>query len=210
MDNQEAWFITERWQEYEGEIRVSHIRLLGIFVFYMIELLNFYGLHLGFLELPSVVNTDFHAIVSILALGWSLVSFGVIFCIRKHFFPRKLMYISTTLDFCFLLELLILADGPKSPLLPIFFLLLALAAIRFNLRLMRFSSGVAILAYTLLTLFTKINHPENSVPIYHQIIFIASLLLMGIFSGQSIRSLKKIAVDFKDQTALPFAEGSKP
>jgi hypothetical protein len=34
------WFISGRWQEYEGESRANLLRVAGIALFYLIELLN--------------------------------------------------------------------------------------------------------------------------------------------------------------------------
>ncbi len=38
------WYIVGRWQEFEGEERANLLRVVGIAAFYIIELINYYGL----------------------------------------------------------------------------------------------------------------------------------------------------------------------
>jgi hypothetical protein len=54
------WFIVGRWEEYEGEGRANLLRAVGLAAFYTVELLNYHGLSLGFLQMPKVVDRPFH------------------------------------------------------------------------------------------------------------------------------------------------------
>ena len=49
-----AWYIVGRWQEYEGEARANLLRLAAVAAFYAIELINYYGVDLGFIRFPKV------------------------------------------------------------------------------------------------------------------------------------------------------------
>jgi hypothetical protein len=42
------WYIVGRWQEYQGEARANLLRLAAVAAFYVIELINYYGVDLGF------------------------------------------------------------------------------------------------------------------------------------------------------------------
>ncbi|MGD0900943.1 MAG: hypothetical protein ABR915_24180, partial [Thermoguttaceae bacterium] len=75
------WFIVGRWQEYEGEARANLLRIAGIGAFYLVELVNYYGLRLGPLEMPAVVSRQFHQAVTAMAVAWALVGLGVLFCL---------------------------------------------------------------------------------------------------------------------------------
>ena len=67
-------FILGRWQEYEGEARANLLRIIGIGAFYIVELLNYYGLQLGFIEIPQLADRQFHEAVTALAVVWTMIS----------------------------------------------------------------------------------------------------------------------------------------
>src|SRR5438132_6089355 len=81
------WFIVGRWEEFEGEGRANLLRLIGITAFYAVELVNYHGLNLGFLQMPTIVERPFHLAVTMLAVAWSMLCLGVLFCRRQAFFP---------------------------------------------------------------------------------------------------------------------------
>src|SRR5712692_5337473 len=82
------WYIVGRWQEYEGEGRANLLRLSAIAAFYGIELANYYGLHLGFLNVPKGedMTREFHAAVTSLAVAWTMAGLGVFLCLRRQVF----------------------------------------------------------------------------------------------------------------------------
>src|SRR5687768_3718379 len=94
------WFIVGRWQEYDGEARANLLRIVGIATFYILELINYRGLHLGFLELPKVQGVDeaFHRAVTALAAGWAALALAIHLCLRRRVFPSGLKYFSTAGD----------------------------------------------------------------------------------------------------------------
>ena len=82
-----SWYIVGRWLEYEGESRANVLRLIAIAAFYVVELINYHGLILGFIEMPQVVDRKFHLTVTSLAVAWTLVGLIVLYCQSHHFFP---------------------------------------------------------------------------------------------------------------------------
>ena len=80
------WYIVGRWQEYEGEARANLLRIIGIAAFYIVELVNYYGLDLGFLELPKVedVTKPFHQGITALCVAWTMVALGILLCLRQR------------------------------------------------------------------------------------------------------------------------------
>src|SRR5690348_9495379 len=109
------WYIVGRWQEYEGEAKANLLRILGIGAFYAVELVNYHGLQLGWLELPKVEGVDqrFHQAITAVAAAWVMTSLGVLFALRQWMFPRALKYASTGADIVYLTGILMLADGPR-------------------------------------------------------------------------------------------------
>src|SRR5204862_2200923 len=84
-----SWHIVGRWQEYEGEARANLLRVIGIAAFYAIELVNYHGLSLGFLELPrqADVTPQFHRAVTALCVAWVALALGVHLCLTRQVFP---------------------------------------------------------------------------------------------------------------------------
>ena len=198
MDRQ--WFIVGRWQEYEGEARANVLRILAIGAFYIVELVNYYGLQFGFLEMPKVVDQPFHQAVTVLAVGWTVVSLGVLLCLAQRFFPAGLKYVSTGCDIVFLTAILTVADGPRSPLVVGYFLVIILATLRFNLPLIWAATVGSMLGYLFLLGYAKwFVVADIRVPRYHQVIVLLALALSGIVLGQVIRRVRRLASEYADR-----------
>jgi hypothetical protein len=193
------WFIVGRWEEFEGEGRANLLRLIALVAFYAVELANYYGLNLGFLQIPQVVERRFHLAVTFLTLAWAMLCLGVLLCRKQRIFPYWLKYISTGCDVVLLTSILTLADGPKSPLIVAYFLVIAAASLRFSLPLIWFATGGAIGGYLFLLGFARWGwlpgweKPDMIVPRYFQIIFVLALMLTGVVLGQVIRRVRGLA-----------------
>lgn len=201
-----AWYIVARWQEFEGEATANLLRILGIAAFYAVELLNYRGLRLGVLELPRLESVDqrFHYAVTALAVAWSLTSLGVLVCLRRRVFPGAMKFVSTACDLMFLTAMLVLADGPRSPLVVGYFLIIAAATLRFSLPLMRFATAGAAGGYLFVLGYAKwFADPARHLRVerYQQLIFLLALGLSGIILGQVIRRLRPAAEQFADRAA---------
>jgi hypothetical protein len=196
---EQDWYIVGRWQEFEGEGRANLLRLVGIAAFYAVELINYHGLHLSFLQMPPVVDRSFHLAVTFLTVAWAMLCLSVLLCRQQRIFPSWLKYISTGCDLLLLTAILTLADGPRSPLVIVYFLIIALAALRFSLPLIWFATAGAVGGYLFLLGFARWGHipgwvrPDTTVPRYHQIIFLLSLVLTGVVIGQAIRRVRSLA-----------------
>jgi len=193
------WFIVGRWEEFEGEGRANLLRIIGITVFYAVELVNYHGLNLGFLQMPSVVDRLFHLAVTMLTVAWAMLCLGVLVCRRQGIFPFWLKFISTGCDLLLLTTILTLADGPRSPLVVVYFLVIVLACLRFSLRLIWFATAGAVAGYLFLLGFARWGSipgwekSDMTVPRYSQIIFVLALVLTGVLLGQVIRRVRGLA-----------------
>lgn len=197
-----SWHIVGRWQEYEGEERANLLRVLGIGAFYAVELINRHGLNLGVLELPAVEGVDaaFHRAVTALVVAWTMLALGVHLCLRQRFFPAALKYVSTGLDIAFLSMILIIADGPRSPLVIGYFLLIALSALRFSLPLVRSAAIGSMAAYLVVCGYAKwFATRDLRVPRYQQIIMLLALGLTGIVLGQILRRVRNLATEYAER-----------
>lgn len=204
------WFIVGRWQEYEGEATANLLRTIGIGAFYTIELLNHHGLRLGWLELPKVEGVDerFHQAVTALAVAWVMTSLGVFFSLRRQMFPAVLKYLSTAADIVYLTAILMLADGPRSAMVVGYFLVVALAGLRFSLSLVWFATGGSICGYLFLLGYGRwFAAPERNLSIerYQELIFLLALALSGIVLGQIVRRVRRIAEAYARRPAAKEA-----
>jgi hypothetical protein len=201
------WYIVGRWQEYQGEARANLLRLAAIIAFYAIELINYYGVDLGFIQLPKVSERAFHQTVTAVAAGWLMLGVGVHLCLLLRILPEALKYISTGLDVVFLTLLLMVADGPKSPLVVGYFLIPALSTLRFQLRLVWFATIAAMLGYVWLLGWAIWIERVRSlrVPRYHELVFLTALALTGIIQGQVIRRVKALAAEYAQRLATAGA-----
>jgi hypothetical protein len=197
------WYIVGRWQEYGGEARANLLRLAAVAAFYAIELINYYGVDLGFIQLPKVSDAAFHRTVTAIAAAWGLLGVGVHVWLRMHLMPEALKYVATGLDAVLLTLLLMVADGPRSPLVAGFFLIPAAATLRFRLRLVWFATVAAMLGYVwLLGWAIWIQSVRDvRVPRYHELIFLTALAMSGIIQGQVIRRVKSMAVEYARRQA---------
>ncbi len=192
------WFVSVRRQEYEGEARANLVRVLAIAAFYVIELVNYRGLDLPFLSMPRVEGVDwrFHMAVTVLAGAWALTGWGVLLFLRRGVFPPALKYLSTACDFLYLTAILLVADGPKSPLVAAYFPLLALAALRFDLGLVRFATALSIAGYLALTAHSAWFRESACVPRYAAANLLLALLFTGVLLGQVLRRMRALAQDY--------------
>jgi len=211
-----AWFIAQRWQQYEGEGRANLLRITAIGAFYLLHLWNYFGSqgklpNWGFLELSKAgaVDRRFHLLATLLALSWALAAAAVHLCLRHQVFPRWISAVSTAFDLLMLTCVLCISTGPQSPLVVGYFLIIALAALRFSLPLVRLATVGAGVGY--LGVLGMAKWPERfgrdaaldlRVPRYEQLVTLMAIVLCGIFVGQVVRRARRIAEEFAERSQL--------
>jgi hypothetical protein len=203
------WHIARRWQEYEGEGRANLLRVIGVAAFYVVELINYHGLRLGLLEMPQVVDLHFHRVATVLAGAWIMMALGVLVCRQRRVFPESLKFLSTAGDLVFLTAMLTAADGPKSPLVVGYFLVVVLAGLRFSLPLVWFATAGAGAGYLFLLTYARwFSTRDIRVPRYQQLIVLLALVLTGVVLGQVLRRVRRLAEDFAGR--IETGQGEKP
>jgi hypothetical protein len=191
-----SWYIVGRWWEYEGETRANLLRVAAIAAFYLIELANYRGFRLGGFEMPKVVDRPFHLAVTAVAVAWTMLGLGVQLCLSRRIFPAAMKFVSTGGDILLMTCVLAVSNGPKSPLIVGYFLILALAALRFSLPLLWFAIAGGTFGYLALLAHARWFVPEHRVPRYHEVMFLLALGLTGITLGQVLRRVRRIADDY--------------
>jgi len=202
--SERQWFIVGRWQEYEGEARANLLRIIAIGAFYGLELFNY---HVA--GQPDLDFTAYHKRVTALAVAWTMVSLGILLCLRRQIFPAGLKYVSTSCDLALLTALAAvdhgpnssLPDGPHSALVTVYFLIVALAGLRFSLGLVWFATLGAMLGYLALVGLADAKtsrwfDAQHAVPPVVQLITLVALGLTGIVVGQVVRRVKGMAEEY--------------
>jgi hypothetical protein len=207
------WFIVSRWQEYEGEARANLLRILCVGAFYIIELIN-HGVQIGTLQLPQVVDDRFHQSMTGLAMAWSMLALVTLVCLRQHVFPAVLKFATTACDIVLMTMVLTIADGPRSPLVVGYFLVIALAALRLSLRLVWLATLGSMAGYIFLLGYVKYYAAAEraaaiAVPRYWQMIMLVGLALEGVILSQAIRRVRTMANDFAHRMELQRVGGGK-
>ena len=126
-----------------------------------------------------------------------MVAVGIHVALRQQFLPAWLKYVSTGCDVVLLTAVVCVAAGPKSPLVAGYFVVLALAALRFSLPLVRCAAVSVVVAYLYVLGYAKwFAEADIRVPRYHQAIVLIGLMLVAVTLGQIIRRARSMAVDF--------------
>lgn len=203
MTPERSWHIVGRWQEFEGEARANLLRIVGVFAIYAIELINYHGLELGFLQLPKQadVTQPFHRAVTALTVAWIMVALAVHLCLVRQVFPAALKFVSATADLVLLTAILTIADGPRSPLVAGYFLLIVLSGLRFSLPLVRWTTVGALAGYLFLSGYARwFTERDLRVPRYHQLMLLLAIGLTGIVLGQILRRVRSLAENYAART----------
>ena len=196
------WFIVARWQQYEGESRANLLRIVAVGAFYLIQLIQYY-----WLEPRTAATERFHTAATLLAVAWILLSVAVMLCLRRRIFPAALKYVSTLCDLVLLTALVstFTEDKAKSPLVLAYFLIIAVAGLRFSLPLVWFTTLGAMLGYVYLVGQTDDAWFDGShaVPVVQQLVTLLSLGLAGVLLGQILRRVRSLADDYAKRLKKP-------
>jgi len=186
------WKIASRWQAYDGELRANLLRVLAVLLFYAIHSWNFY--------FTEAVTAEFHRQMTLLSVAGLFATLAVALSLRFRYFPAWLSLATTTFDIGLISVALLLSRGPQSPLVVAYFLVIALAGLRFQLRLVWFATLACLLSYLIVL---GGSHPDwfggqrdFRIARYEELIFAAGLFLAGVVTGQTVRRVKAMAADF--------------
>lgn len=206
-EDRRAWRVAERLTELRGEERANLVRIVGIALFYGVQLLNRHGLAFGPIQIPAIegVSGEFHLLMSVLALTGVLSASGVLIALRNRFFPVWTKYATSTLDVVLATFALVVADGPSSPLVVIYFPLLALSALRYSPGLVRYVTIASIVSYGFVVLAAVRTRPELTVPAYRSLLVVLAILLVGVVLDLAVREARRIAGTYAARASLPPA-----
>jgi gluconolactonase len=177
--------------------------LAGVLAFYGFYLLKTFV----FKEVESLLP-QYCAAFTMLCLSWAFMGLALQVCLAQGWMPSWLQYGVVFLDLVFVTVLLALAGDPQSPLLVLYFLVLASTPMRGSLRLVTAATAGAVIAYLgLLAYYIYVEigaheyagNPVVKVPRGLQIFLVVALLGAGFLAGQAVRWVRSVGRLAKDE-----------
>ncbi|KAF0245619.1 MAG: hypothetical protein FD180_1487 [Planctomycetota bacterium] len=179
----------ERWA---GEVRVNLLRIVA--------LAAFYGWHLfNYLNKAPDLTPQIHFAITAACLVWGLSALAVHLALNRRYCPPALRYGAIAMDALMATTVLLVADGPKSPLVVVYFLVVASAALRLDLKAVWVAVLAAVLGYATLCGQAKWRRPEMNVPRRAQVTVALALGCAGLVAGQMVRQAKRLARDYGER-----------
>jgi hypothetical protein len=204
-----SWYITCRWQEFQAEGRANLLRIAAVGAFYLVELAHYHGIDFGLVQLHQEAQlARFHQAITALVVAWTALSMGVLLCLQRRVFPAVLKYISTGGDLLLLTCVLLAASGPASPMVAGYFVILAVAALRFSLPLVRCATAGAVAGYLIVLGHARWYAPDTQVPRSSQMLTLVALVLAGVVLGQVVRQAHCVAEEYRRRAA--HSGGNQP
>jgi hypothetical protein len=210
------WEDARRLEAWAGETRVNLIRAVALVAFYGYHLLNVYVFSpyggVGGDELKYLQGA-YNLKVTGVVLAWTMAVGALYICLSRRWVPPALKYVATSWDLA-MISALLLADakaGPHSPLVFLYFLVVAAAPLRLSLRLVYAATLGTMAAATLMmgcyvfgligmeTYYTAGDpwmlprtSPPWMVPRTSEVIFLLSLGAAGLLAGQVVRQARRL------------------
>jgi eukaryotic-like serine/threonine-protein kinase len=150
----------------------------------------------------STVRGPYHTRVTLLCLMWAAMAVVLHVWLTRRRFAPWLKYVVSIGDAFMITILCTIAGGPKTPLVLLYFPLIAAAPLRLSLKLVYVTTACAIAGYLCLLGmyawywigFTKYySTPELRIPRSTEAIVILALLVTGLLAGQFVRQARRIA-----------------
>jgi hypothetical protein len=211
-----AWDDARRPESWAGEVRVNLLRLLGITLFYARHLIEWL---LAPADAP--VRGSYHVSVTAIAIAWAGAAVVLHLWLRQRRYPEWLKYATTLLDAFMMTLLCAVAGGPLSPLVLLYFALIATAPLRLSVWLVYVATAAAVGGYLVLLghyawyqigFHKYYSTPELRVPRRQEAIVLLAMLVCGLLAGQTVRQMKRLVlryvVSVDSAAATPTGAGS--
>ena len=192
------WTDVQRVESWAGEVRVNLIRMLAILIFYGRHLADFF---LGPADGPA--RGQYHVIVTALCIAWAAEAVVLHIWLSRRHVPPWLKYLAALLDVFLVTLLCVAAGGPKSPLVLLYFPVIASAPLRLSLKLVYTTTAATMLSYLFLLGYYAwyvvgwekyYATPELRIPRATEAIMLLTLLTTGLFAGQIVRQMRRVVL----------------
>ena len=186
LDDKEKLYVTEKLFEVSSSHLINRLRLGGVVLFFFVHCLNYY--HFGY------TTSDVHkAMLSITALWF--VFCGAIFLAHKFMVSRWwIKFLGSFIDVFLLSMILWVGDGPKSPLVSLYLILLILSGLHFSFSLLKCTIVFVIFAYLSTTYQASRYRPEYAIEHSQILIFLATICLCAAIIFQLVGLFRRLVI----------------
>jgi hypothetical protein len=200
--NSVRWDDARRPEAWAGEVRVNLIRVAALVAFYGHHLLNAFV----FSNDPEL-RGRYNAAVSSVVLAWGVAAFVIHVCLSRRWVPAAMKYAVTFWDLVMLTALLVAGgEGPRTPLIFIYFVIVAAAPLRLSLTLVTATTfgamvfaAIALGHYVFFKVGTAAYYAEGStyrIPRAHEVMFLLAIGAAGLLAGQSVRQARRLVAGY--------------
>jgi hypothetical protein len=195
---EEQWLATSRVEAWAGEIRVNLIRLVAIALFYARHLIEY-----SMATKDAPVRGRYHVAVTVIVLAWAFEAIVLHVMLSRRHYTEAVKYFAVIWDALMITGLCVAAGGPKSPLVVLYFALIATAPLRLDLRLVYAATAAAMLGYLFLLGYYAwyvigreryYSTPELRIPRSTEVIYLLALLVCGLLAGQLVRQIRRMVM----------------
>jgi hypothetical protein len=185
--NPEAW---------AGELRVNLIRLVAIALFYGRHLIEW-----ALAERSAPIRGQYHVTVTLVVIAWCFEAAVLHVWLLSRRYDPWLKYFAVLWDAIMIVFLCVVAGGPRTPLLLLFFALIASAPLRLSIGLVYAATTAAMLGYLFVLghyAWYKVGFhryyasPELRIPRNQEAITLLAMLVCGLFAGQVVRQMRRL------------------
>lgn len=194
--------VARRVYAIEAEARINLLRLVGVAVFFTLHVVNraFVGLDAGrVVDLGGTKVPVFDTVAISVAVAWAGAAGAVLLLLRTRFVSRVVGPMVTLADVLFLSILVLVGNGPTSPMLYAFPLVIAVTGLRGRSADVWLATVATTAAYGLAIGAALRFHPSFMPPTHHILFVVASLGLMGLVTDLGVGSTWRLV---EDQDAL--------
>ena len=193
-----VWHDVSRVESWAGEVRVNLVRLIAIVLFY--------GRHLVAMFTAGDNSPErgrYHLLVTAITLAWAALAVILHIWLSRRQMPPWLKYAAVLTDALMMTLLCVAAGGPMSPLVLLYFTLIASAPLRLSLKLVYTATAAAMLGYLFLLGYYAwyvigfhryYATPELRIDRRTEAITLLALLVCGLFAGQVVRQIKRVVI----------------
>jgi hypothetical protein len=208
------WEDARRLEAWAGEVRVNLLRAAALVAFYGYHLLNVY-----LISKDESLRGAYHAKVTAVVLAWAL-AVGVLYvCLSRRWAPPALKYVAVAWDLVMVTALLLIdrKDGPHSPFVALYFLVIATAPLRMWLPLV-YAATLGAMAAAALMMGVYVFGVVGSeayyaaepnvyrVPLENEVIFLLALGVAGLLAGQVVRQARRLVEGYPVTVAAEAEE----
>ncbi len=195
----DAFFSAE---ERSGERKINLVRLAAIAVFFLNELFNFHVL--------GVVEPRLHLRAVRLLVVWEVYAAAAWYLVsRRGVYARWMKYVSTGTDALFLTLILVLVEGNNGPLVPMYYVLIILSALRYSRRAIFAAAGFSAAGYAAVWYFSFGNPRLAPISTYVAVLQMLIMALVGAFAGYVVRKMRGLVLKFANNfVRREMAEGA--